>query len=297
MSKSGFKKDSKKILKKKVFELSETKNYKFFFLGCGKMGSAIARNLIKENSIKANQITVLKKSDKNKITGLSYIKNISCLPQNYQADVVFIAVKPQNAQIILSDFSNHNIFHKNTVFISVLAGKKIEFFEKIFGKKAKIIRSMPNLPILHSQGIFLYLCNKKIKTGELQHLIPIFEKFGLAFKLKDENLFDAATAIFGCGPAYIFLLQEILSEAAIKSGIKKSDSQRLVKKLFLGTALMSDFSKKNDFSKLLNSVISKNGTTAAALQILQKNSALKNIFTEAIKAAVNKSKEIANTKI
>lgn len=265
---------------------------KIFFLGCGKMGSILAHNLVDEGTFKAKQITVLKKSDQNEIAEFNYIKSISDLPKNYQADLVFIAIKPQDALAILPNFSEQKIFHKNTIFISILAGKKIEFLQDIFGKDAKIVRSMPNLPIQYSQGIFPYLCNKNITKLEAENLKNIFDKFGSAFAIKNENLFDAATAIFGSGPAYIFLLQEIFAEIAVSLGIKKNDASKLVSKLFLGSALMSEFSPE-DFSELRQSVTSKNGTTDAALKILQKDSALKNIFSQAINAAIQKSQDLS----
>ncbi len=263
-----------------------------FFLGCGKMGSIIAQNLVKENSVELHRIKILKKSQKNKIAGFDYLKNLEQLPKNYQADLVFIAIKPQDAAEILSDFSKQKIFHKNTIFISILAGKKTKFFEKVFGTKAKIIRSMPNLPIQYSQGIFPYFCNKNVTKSEAKNLQKIFQKFGLAFAINDEKLFPAITAIFGSGPAYIFLLQEIFNQIALASGIKKDQAIALVKKLFLGSALMAEFTK-GDFLSLRKLVTSKNGTTEAALQVLQKNSVLKNIFKKAIDAASKKSIKLA----
>jgi pyrroline-5-carboxylate reductase len=263
-----------------------------FFLGCGKMGSIILHNLLEENTFKASQINILKRSEDNKISGLNYVKDISELPKNYKADLVFITIKPQDAAVILENFAKAKILNKKTIFVSILAGKKIQFFEKIFGNDAKIVRSMPNLPIQYSQGIFPYLSNKNIKKLEIEKLKTIFDKFGSAFKISNEKLFDAATAIFGSGPAYIFLLQEIFAEIAINCGIKKSESENLVKRLFLGSALMSEFSKKK-FSQLRESVTSKNGTTASAIKALQKNSALKNIFTKAIDAAIIRSQEIS----
>jgi pyrroline-5-carboxylate reductase len=262
------------------------------FLGCGKMGAIIAQNLIAKKSFKTSQITVLKTSTKNKIENISYVKNSSELPKNYLADLVFICVKPQNAEEILSKISQEKIFHQNTIFISILAGKKIAFFEDIFGKKAKIIRSMPNLPIQDSQGILTYLCNKNITKAEAKELQKIFAKFGRAFALKDENLFDTATAIFGSGPAYIFLLQEIFSEIAQANNISKKDADELVKTLFLGSTLMSCNSDLN-FSELRESVTSKGGTTEAAIEILQKNSALKKLFSSAILKATNRSKTLS----
>jgi len=261
------------------------------FLGCGKMGSILARNLLEENGVDAAQIKVLEKSDKNKIPRIFYAKDVEKLGKNYCADLVFLCIKPQDSEKILAEFSQAKIFHKNTIFISILAGKKIGFFEKIFGAKAKIIRSMPNLPIQDSQGIFAYLANKNISASELKNLTKIFEKFGAAFELKDEKLFDAVTAIFGSGPAYIFLLEEIFTEIATDCGIAKNKASQLIKTLFLGSALMSCNSDL-DFTKLRESVTSKAGTTEAALKVLQKNFALKNLFKKAVDAAITRSRKL-----
>ncbi len=259
------------------------------FLGCGKMGSVVAKNLLEQ---KIGEISAIKKSDQNKIPNIKYFKNTSNLPKNYQADLVFLAIKPQDSEAILKEFSQAKIFHKNTIFISILAGKNISFFEKIFGSKSKIIRSMPNLPIEDSQGIFTFLANKNITVSESKKMQKIFAKFGTAFELKDEKIFAAATAIFGSGPAYIFLLQEIFSEIATKHKISKTVAADLVEQLFLGSALMSRNSDL-DFVSLQKSVTSKNGTTDAALQVLKNKSSLKNLFSDAILAAIAKSNELS----
>lgn len=263
------------------------------FLGCGKMGSILANNLLEEKAALPSQIKVIKKSENNRIPSLKYFKNTSDLPLNYQADLVFLAIKPQDSEKVLRDFAKAKIFHKNTIFISILAGKKIEFFEEIFGKSAKIVRSMPNLPIQYSQGIFTYFCNQNIKEIESKRLEKIFLKFGSTQKLKNENLFDVTTAIFGSGPAYIFLLEEIFTEIALTYKVDKAEAADLVRQLFLGTSLMSCNSDL-DFRELRESVTSKNGTTAAALEVLQKNSALKDLFETAIQSAIKRSKELSN---
>ncbi len=262
------------------------------FLGCGKMGSIILNNLLDEAGFEASQIKILKKSNKNKLPGIFYEKDVNKLEKNYRADLVFLCIKPQDCEEVLKKFSQSDIFHKDTIFISILAGKKVEFFENIFGKTAKIIRSMPNLPIQYSQGIFSYFLNKNIKKSEAKNLEKIFSKFGAAFEICDEKSFDAITAIFGSGPAYIFLLEEIFTEIAIASGIEKNQATQLIKKLFLGSVLMSEFSTEN-FSTLRESVTSKKGTTDAALLILQKNSALKNLLKKAVDAAIKRSKELS----
>ncbi len=256
------------------------------------MGSIIANNLLEEKTALASQIKVVKPSRKNRIPSLEYFKNIKELPKNYQADLVFLAIKPQDSEKSLSELAQSLALHKDTILISILAGKKIDFLEKIFGEKSKIIRSMPNLPIQDSQGIITYFCNRNIKESELKKLEKIFSKFGSSYKLPDENLFDAATAIFGSGPAYIFLLEEIFTEIALSYKIDKKQTKELVKRLFLGSSLMSANSDL-EFSELRKSVTSKGGTTALALEVLQKNSALKNILKKAIDAAKKKSSQLA----
>ncbi|OFW81395.1 MAG: hypothetical protein A2887_03740 [Alphaproteobacteria bacterium RIFCSPLOWO2_01_FULL_40_26] len=241
------------------------------FLGYGKMGSILAQRL-------DGQIKIIRRSSQDNF------------PKNYQADLVFLCIKPQGAEKILAEFSRRKFFHKNTIFISILAGKKIAFFEKIFGKKAKIIRSMPNLPIQYLEGIFAYLYNKNISKSEVKNLEKIFQNFGEIIALKNEKDFDAITAIFGSGPAYIFLLQEIFEKIAVSFGI--TSSAKLVKKLFLGSALMAESATEN-FAKLRQSVTSKNGTTEAALKILQKNSVLEKLFKKSVNAAIAKSKKLS----
>ncbi len=255
------------------------------------MGAILAENLVANKVTAAAQITVLKKSNQNKVSGFNYLKNISSLQKNYSADLVFLCIKPQDSEKILKEFSQAKIFHKNTIFISILAGKKISFFEKIFGTEVKIIRSMPNLPIVESQGIFTYLANQNISKSELKKLEKIFQKFGAIFELEDEKLFDLVTAIFGSGPAYIFLLEEIFAEIAIGCGISADKASELIKTLFLGSVLMSCNSDLSS-SQLVESVTSKAGTTAAALKILQEKSALKNLFKNAIDAAIERSKHL-----
>ncbi len=254
------------------------------------MGSILAQNLLSQK-IPAANISVIEKSDKNKISKLKYYKNADALPKKYQADLVFLAIKPQDAKEILTKFSQAKIFHKNTIFISILAGKKISFFEDIFGVDAKIIRSMPNLPIQYSEGIFAFLTNDNLAQKEIKQLEKIFVNFGTMMQLSDEEDFDVATAIFGSGPAYIFYLQEIFVEILTKLNCPKKDAIDLVNDLFFGAVLMAQNS--NDFTKLRESVTSKGGTTEAALEILQKNSTLKNLFTDAVSAAIARSKELS----
>ena len=248
------------------------------------MGSIILNNLINEKSIKSSKIKIIEKGQKDISQDL--------VKKKYKADLVFLAIKPQDSEKILENFKENQLFHENTIFISILAGKKIQFFEKIFGDNAKIIRSMPNLAIEESQGIFLYQENKNITNKESILLEKIFQKFGLAYKIKDEKLFDPLTAIFGSGPAYLFLLQDVFAEITNKFKISKKDSDALVKQLFLGSSLMSCNANDN-FKKLQKNVTSKGGVTQAGIDILENKDSLKNLFSKVIDNANKRSKELS----
>lgn len=263
---------------------------KILFLGCGKMGSILLNNLLK-NGFESSQITVIDPSPSS-ILGIENFTIIQEIPDDYKADIVFLAIKPQNSQEILLDFSAAEKFSPNAIFISILAGKKIKFFQDIFGKKSKIIRAMPNLPIQENQGIIGYYLNKNINSLDHQNIKDMFFNFGEIVELKDEKKFDEFTALFGSGPAYIFYLQEIFLEITKSLEIEEEKSIKLIQKLFLGSAVMSQNSELN-FAQLRDSVTSKNGTTEAALEILQKNDALKKIFKKAVDGAAKKSKELS----
>ncbi len=263
---------------------------KILFLGCGKMGSILLNNLLK-NGFESSQISIIDPSWQSNLN-IENFATIQDLPDDYKADIVFLAIKPQNSHEILLEFCAAKKFLANTIFISILAGKKIKFFQDIFGKKAKIIRTMPNLPIQENQGIIAYNLNKNINNLDHQNIKDIFANFGEIVELKDEKKFDEFTAIFGSGPAYVFYLQEIFLEIAKSLEIDDEKSNKLVQKLFLGSALMSQNSELN-FAQLGASVTSKKGTTEAALEVLQKNNSLKKIFKKAIDKAKKKSKELS----
>jgi pyrroline-5-carboxylate reductase len=268
---------------------------KILFIGCGKMGSAIIKNLL-NNGFEYHQFTILKPSKSNIITGVKYISSYQELIKDYQADIVVFAFKPQAAREILLDFSAKRIGHKitnsQTIFISILAGKEVNFLEKILGEQSRIIRLMPNLPTLINQGIFGYYSNSNITKSEINSLAKFLNGIGKNFATQDENLMNVVTAISGSGPAYLFLFIRSMIEAAIELGLDKKSAEKLVKQTICGSAKMA-LQYDEDLESLIESVASKGGTTEAALQVLHKNDQFKNIIFDAIKAAKARSIELS----
>jgi len=254
------------------------------------MGGVIAKNLLENQDFSSYNFLALKPSESNKILNINYINDLAKLPQNYVADIVFICIKPQESKSILEEFAKTKIFHQNTIFISILAGKNISFFSKIFGAKKQIVRSMPNLGINVNQGIIPYI-HRNLSIDNQKIILEIFSKFGTAFEVEDEKLFHVLTALYGCGPAYIFLMQKIFFDIAIANKIPKKNAYDLTKKLFLGSSLLSSESSL-DFSKMIENVASKKGVTEASLENLLKNDKLHNLILKSIKNGVKLSKKL-----
>jgi len=264
--------------------MSNNNSLNILFLGCGNMGKPVLQTL--QNNLNSIQITIIKPTSNNLPNQVTYFANYDELPNNYTADIVFLAIKPQQALETLPLLAKQKFLQPQTVIITMLAGKKIEFYEQIFGKNTKIIRIMPNLNIEVNYGIVSYFANQNIENTDLKILHQIFDK--QLFALSQEADFDIATAIFGCGPAYLFLLQEIFNQIANEYQINQP---QLIVDLFLGSALMM---QKNTQSPavLQQMVASKKGATASALEVLKNQNQLQNIFKQAIIEAVKTSSKL-----
>ncbi|MES2677890.1 MAG: pyrroline-5-carboxylate reductase [Pseudomonadota bacterium] len=268
---------------------------KILFIGCGKMGSAMIKNLL-NNGFEYPQLTILKPSKKNQIVGIKYVSSYEQLPKNYQADIVVLAFKPQAAKEILYEFAKGNMGHKiinsKTIIVSILTGKQTKFFEEILGEKTKVIRLMPNMPTLINQGIFGYYANSNIKKSELKSLSNFLNAIGQNIAVDEENLIDSVTAVSGSGPAYLFLFIKLMIEAGIDLGLDKKSAEKLVKQTIYGSAKMALHSNE-DLETLIESVTSKGGTTQAALDVLHKNNQFKKIIFDTVKAANKKSLDLS----
>ncbi|MFT6332418.1 MAG: pyrroline-5-carboxylate reductase [Lentimonas sp.] len=269
----------------------DSSNKKILFIGCGKMGGAIIKNLL-SNGFEYNQFIILKPSKSNMITGIKYISSYDQLPKSYQADIVVFGFKPQVAREILMDFAIHKPFSSNTIFTSILAGKKTSFFEEILGEKAKVVRIMPNLPTLINEGIFGYYLNHNINKLEAESLTQFLNGVGKNIALEKEELINKVTAISGSGPAYLFLFAQYMIESAIELGIDKELAKQLVSQTIYGSAKMV-LNSDDDAVDLIKSVASKGGTTQAALDVLQKNGDFKEIISNSTKAAHKRSIDLS----
>ena len=265
-------------------------NQRIKIIGCGKMASAILDAWLKK-SISPQDIYV----DDPKPSDWLLEKKKHGLNINTKADVsfdyCFIGVKPQSLDEIKLKLKG--LSKKNVTFVSMLAGIKINRLEDIIGEDESIVRIMPNLPAEILKGVTAVKENKRVEPKQSKNLALLLEAFGETVKFVEERKFDAVTAISGSGPAYIFLIAELMTEVGINLGLSYDEAFKLVKHTIDGAgSLIVNSSLKPQ--KLRENVTSPGGTTHEALAVMMnKDNGLPKIFSAAIKAAAQRSKELS----
>ena len=259
-------------------------------IGCGRMGGSILAAWIKKGYPlknifveEPNPSDWLKKKSEEGLN-LNYHQ-----PQDIQ--YCFLAVKPQSIETIrpiLKSLSN-----KSVTFVSMLAGIEIKRIGEYVGIKEAIVRIMPNLPAQVFKGVTALIENEFVRKEKLLELTTLLESFGAVIKLSGENKIDVVTAISGSGPAYIFLMAELMINEGIKQGLTVEESNVLAKNTILGAGeLMID----SDLApgKLRENVTSPGGTTQAALlHLMDEKKGLSPILSNAINAAIQRSKQLS----
>ena len=216
--------------------------------------------------------------------------NLNC---NQISDIqyCFLAVKPQNLEKISSTLNA--LSNKSVTFVSMLAGIEIKRIGEYVGTKEAIVRIMPNLPAQVFKGVTALIENEFVKKEKLIELKSLLESFGAVIKLSGEDKIDVVTAISGSGPAYIFLMAELMINEGIRQGLTVEESNVLAKNTILGAGeLMID----SDLTpgKLRENVTSPGGTTQAALlHLMNEKKGLSPILSNAINAAIQRSKQLS----
>jgi pyrroline-5-carboxylate reductase len=207
------------------------------------------------------------------------------------ADVVVLAVKPQVLAEVCKDLAA--VLGPNPpLFISIVAGIRINDIKRWLGNdNIAIVRVMPNTPALVQSSASALFADTHVNKIQRELAENILRAVGLTLWLEKEEMIDAVTALSGSGPAYFFLLMEILENAAINLGLNPEDARLLTLQTAFGAAKMALESSDNAGS-LRARVTSKGGTTERALGILHAGD-LQTLFDKALKAACARSIELS----
>jgi pyrroline-5-carboxylate reductase len=209
-------------------------------------------------------------------------------PEPGPADVVVLAVKPQQFKDAVAGMKK--FIGPDTRVLSVMAGVTLESLVRELGA-ARVVRAMPNTPGRIGQGITAYVAAPGCTPEDLQLVEQLLAPLGAIEPLAAERLLDAVTAVSGSGPAYVFLLAEVLAAAAEQEGLDKDVAMRLASRTVAGAgALMLQTGETP--GTLRKQVTSPNGTTEAALDVLGAADGLGPLLRRAVAAAAKRSREL-----
>jgi pyrroline-5-carboxylate reductase len=270
------------------------KGKKVAIIGGGKMGSIIAQGLITRKIVPAKDIVVTD-IDAARLKFLNSSLKLKVSRDNEKAvqcaDVIILAVKPQNMAATLNEISSS--VNKSKVVISIAAGITTNFIEKSLIKGVRVVRVMPNTPALVGEGAAAVAAGRWAKANDVNLARAIFNAVGISVEIK-ERLMDAVTGLSGSGPAYFFLIIEAMIEAGLKTGLSRDLAKQLATQTMLGAARLCLQSDKEP-AQLREMVTSPNGTTFAGLKVMEEKN-IRAIIIAAIQAATKRSKELAGGK-
>jgi len=205
------------------------------------------------------------------------------------ADVVLLAVKPQIMSLVLSDLAGH--VRPGQLVLSIAAGVTIASIESQLGQGLAVVRCMPNTPALIGHGITGMTAGPQCSPKQLELAEQILSAASEVVWLEDEGLMDAVTAVSGTGPAYYFLLTEVLAAAARELGLAPETADRLAAITCFGAGAMVATSP-DEAEELRRRVTSPGGTTEAAMAVLE-NGAFRDLMLRAVTAARDRSRELS----
>lgn len=265
-------------------------NKRIGFIGCGNMGKAMLGSLVKSKDINNEDIMV---STKSNTSAQNIIKefNVKATTINSEvtknSDIIFLAVKPFFFKEVIEEIKD--VVKEDVIIISIAAGVTIEQIEEWFGKKIKLVRTMPNTPALVGEGMSAICPNNNVSEEELNYIGKLYNLFG-KYEVIAEKDFHAFIALCGSSPAYVFMFIEAMADAAVADGMPRAQAYKFAAQAVLGSAKMVLETGKHP-GELKDAVCSPGGTTIEAVATLEK-AGLRNAVIEAQRACVQKSRNM-----
>lgn len=202
--------------------------------------------------------------------------------------VVVVSVKPKDVGTLLGQIAAR--LEPGQLVISLAAGVPTSVYERGLGD-IPVIRAMPNTPALVDEAITAYAPGRFVPEEALKVAAAVLEAVGKTVIL-EEQLMDAVTAVSGTGPAYVYLLAEALTDAAIREGLPRHAAQLLVDQTLKGTGALLAETELSPI-KLRAQVTSPGGTTAAAVHVLEQRG-FRAAIEDAVRAAAQRSREMGD---
>lgn len=202
------------------------------------------------------------------------------------SDVVVVAVKPRDVAVVVKALDG--VVEDTQVIISLAAGVTTQTYESVLGT-VPVVRAMPNTPALVREGVTGIAAGNHAGVDQLEVAREVLGAVG-SVRIMEETLMDAVTAVSGTGPAYVFLLAEALTEAAMREGLPRDVAESFVHQTIRGAGHLLTETGKSP-ARLRHEVTSPGGTTAAAMHVLEEKG-FRALVEDAVRAAAVRAREL-----
>ncbi len=263
---------------------------KIGFIGVGSMGGTLAKIAIRScggQSVFVSSRTPEKAQRFAEENGCLAMRNVALAER---ADVIFLGVKPQKMSEVLEQIAPALAGrYERFVLVTMAAGLTCEKITELAGGDYPVIRIMPNTPALVGQGVIPYCGSESVLEEDFADLEQILSGAGLVTKLP-EALIDAASALSGCGPAFVYIFIEALADAAVSCGLPRGTALEFAAQTVLGAGKMVLETGQHP-GTLKDAVCSPAGSTIAGVRALE-DGAFRAAAENAVLAAYKRTKEL-----
>jgi pyrroline-5-carboxylate reductase len=259
-------------------------------IGAGQMATALGQGFVKAGLV-ATEGLLAADPDPEALERFTQATGGHTTPDNAhvagQADVIFLAVKPQQMAGVLAGLRGKITADK--LVVSIAAGIRLAALAKGLGSEVRLVRVMPNTPCLVGQGACGYCLGERASADDGRLVAQLLGAVGVAYPL-DEKLLDAVTGLSGSGPAFVYVIIEALSDGGVRMGLPRKVATALAAQTVRGAAEMVVATGEHP-GVLKDRVASPGGTTIVGLQVLESGG-LRAALIAAVEAATRRAMEL-----
>ena len=242
---------------------------KVAFIGLGNMGASLSKAVAKE--VATTDLLLVNRSPQKVEEFISqYGGTVSHLQEAFsEAEVIFLGVKPYQICPLLEEYLDILTQRSNLLLVSMAAGLELEKMAAVVkNERVGLIRIMPNTPVAIGQGVISLVRSQIVTDQQVAQVKQLLARAGALYEI-EEKLMDAATAVAGCGPAFVYQMIEAMADAGVSLGLPREQALQMAAQTFQGASQMV-LETGHHPARLRDAVCSPGGSTIAGVNRLEQ---------------------------
>jgi pyrroline-5-carboxylate reductase len=264
------------------------KSYRLGFIGAGKLSGSVMRGLVRAKFYLPDEIIASEPNDHTR-AAIQNELGIAVTRENGEvakhSETIFVGVKPTLVLLIVRELAE---WAKDKLVVSLAAGVRLDSMERV--ADGRFIRALTNTPSAICRAATAIARGRRTTSGDFELAKTIFKAIGVVVEVSEEQI-DAATALSGSGPAFVYTVIEALADGGKKMGLASDVALTLATQTVLGAAQLASESKLSP-EELRKMVVTPGGTTAAGLAVMDEYKTGESLIA-AVEAATKRGQEMA----